>query len=317
MGERQPAAAQLAVGDRQGVLVGLVAHLAAENLRGGVVICPGRSAKLEPGRGRRRQAEVGQLDGVAEDQHVARLDVAVLDCHHSAVQFVLPGIEVIESASDLRQVAAHLAGFQRRVELSQADLEQFGERSLGQFHRHDDVAHLRPDAVRIDQVGVPQLAERLEGAELAGGLHAVATRDKLEGHTRTVGHIGLPDLAIAALTQMPAEVIARIGLEAGLQRLCDHGHPFPVGARSSWRDRRKRGENASETGYLMNSTGAPGMASGIPKCRPVLAGRRQVGPACRAGPVRPALPEGVMDEPDKGTSRSRPAGGTYLTPAGP
>ena len=81
LGKWQFSRAQFVVGDRQRVLIGVIAGLVLEQLRRRVSLGAGAGGgrHADIGRDRPRQAIVADLHFIADDQQVARFDVAVLN----------------------------------------------------------------------------------------------------------------------------------------------------------------------------------------------------------------------------------------------
>ena len=106
--------AHLAIGHRQSILIGAVAEFPLEDFRRHVFERSGPAMKLQGGSRQRRQPEVSQLDDFAEEEHVAGLDVAMLNGDAPAVDDVLAVVEKIERVGGLGQVVVNLVGRDRR-----------------------------------------------------------------------------------------------------------------------------------------------------------------------------------------------------------
>src|SRR5207245_2028551 len=142
------------------------AEPALEDLRGRVVERPGPAVDLDLGGGQGGEPEVAQLDRLAEQQQVGGLDVAVLDADALPVDDVLPAVQEVEGPGRLRQVVADVVEDQPGAELHLVGLEQVQQAAVGQGHGDDDVTPAAPDLVDVNQVGVAQPADDLDGAHL-------------------------------------------------------------------------------------------------------------------------------------------------------
>ena len=108
---------------------------------------------------RRCQAVVGQLGGLANEEDVVRLHVAVLEADPSAFARVLAGVQKVECLRDLPHVAAQLRRVDMLCEIVVIEQHQVEQRRIGQLHVDDDVSRDRPDLVRLDQVRVIERQE--------------------------------------------------------------------------------------------------------------------------------------------------------------
>src|SRR5207245_8016783 len=96
--------------------------------------------------------------------------------------------------------------------------QQIGEAALGHFHSDDNVAPVHQDIVNLNEAGMFQLADGLNGLDLTRRGHVVPAGNEFEGQEAALGLLPLPDLGEAAFAQRLAEFAPRIRLHAYLQR---------------------------------------------------------------------------------------------------
>ncbi len=214
--ERQGAGEHLLVDDGQAVLGAVPAHLAAQQLRGAV---ERRQAPLL-GHGFGPvvvelvdQAEVGELDVVADEEQVGRLDVEVLQA--------VPEVDEVEGFGGLAHVAEQLVAVDAALPGGPALGEEVGEVAVGQFHDEDEFAVEDFNAVDGQQKGVAHGLDELDGPEfeaggvLGPGLDVGVALDELDGLEDAAGRLALPDFAEAAAAERFDEPVAGQGLGAG------------------------------------------------------------------------------------------------------
>ncbi len=218
--ERQFAGEQFVIGHGEAVLIAGGTRLAAERFRRGVHRADdarpaGRRLPRRPGQAA-DEAEVGDLDVVAEQQQVVRLDVqveeAVAEVHHvqNFGRFPKPR----------QQVAARHAGLAYRLVMAQLVEQAF----VGQFHDDDEHAVDDLDAVHRQQERMTDGADVFEGLQLQFGVDAFGVEavglvaDELDRLEEAAGRLTLPDLAEAALAERFEESVAGQGFRLRLQK---------------------------------------------------------------------------------------------------
>src|SRR4029079_3036920 len=122
------------------------------DLRGGVGDRPGPGV-LDGGGGQGDgPAEVAELDGVADQEQVARPDVGVLDADGPAEGGVPAGVQEVEGGGRLGQVLARQGGGQAGQVVFPAGGHDVGQAAVGQLHRHHHVPGEADHRVDPEQV---------------------------------------------------------------------------------------------------------------------------------------------------------------------
>ena len=203
------AAAQLAVGHRQAVLVGMSRRLPAEALgcrvgqRAGAG-APGGAAIQDP-----RLAEIGHLGAVAEEQDVLRLEVAMLEADPIPPLEHMPiAVEIIDRGGDVGQVAEQFFAGDSAQALRGRFQQAVSQGAVRQLHADDqDVLDLPgPEAdheVRVsnppDHFQGPQFGRSTPGREV----------DELQCDEESAGSFRLPDLPESPPASAPDQPITR------------------------------------------------------------------------------------------------------------
>ena len=215
--ERQATAPEVAVRDRQGVLVRLAEGLFFEELWGRV---GGRHAAGVTGLGvfqDPRQAEIGHLHAAPDQQQVLRLDVPVLDPHRLCTPRGVAGlVQVVEPPGRVQEMLVDLRRGDAGEPLAGGLAEAVQERPLGQFHRDDEVPPDLPGPEGGQKVGVADVLDDLQGAEFERP-DRLGQAHELQRQLEPARPGGLPDFAAAAPAEPLDQSVSGDGLRAGLQ----------------------------------------------------------------------------------------------------
>ena len=205
--ERPLAGEQFLVDDGQAVLVAVVADAAAKGFRRGV---QRRDAAQDARRGGALQvldqAEIADLDAVADEEQVARLDVEVLE----AVLVV----HVVEAFGRVPDVAQQRVARDADQAGRQAVLEGIVQTAIRPLHDDDEFAGDFLDAVHRQNERVAHLLDAVKGLLFLFGAGAVhvegveVAEDELDGFEEAAGRLALPDLAEAAAAERLDQAVA-------------------------------------------------------------------------------------------------------------
>jgi hypothetical protein len=216
--KRPPAGEQFLVDDGQAVLVAVAADGVFKRFRGGI---DRRNAAGQRGGHAFEvldQAEVRDLDVVADQEQVLRLDVEVL-------QLVLH-VHQVEGLGRLFQVAQQLGARDAWKSLGPALLVTRFEVAVGQLHDDEELTLDDVEAFQRQDVRVTDRLDAAEGLQLLGhgaavgadGLHVAV--DDLDGLVQAARRFTLPDLAEAAASEEFEQAIAWYRLGTGLEGVC-------------------------------------------------------------------------------------------------
>ena len=160
------------------------------------------------------QAEVGDLDPIADEEEVARLDVQVL-------QAVLL-VHVIESDGRVADVAEEGVAGDADQAGREALLEGVVEILIGQLHDDNELAFDDLDAVHGQDEGVADFLDAVEGLQLLLGARPIGVQrvevavDELDGLEQAAGRLAFPGFAKAAAAEGLDEAIPGNRLRIGL-----------------------------------------------------------------------------------------------------
>jgi hypothetical protein len=125
---------------------------------------------------------------------------------------MLSCIEEVQGVCSVGQQQASVLGDHGCSQPVLVDLEQIFQVSSCQFHSHDDIAGDRPDSLDFEEVGMLELLNDLEGADLASSRLLPGTGEEFHGNTLLGSSLCFPDLAEGARTEAPDQAIAADGL---------------------------------------------------------------------------------------------------------
>src|SRR5512135_84963 len=109
-----------------------------------------------------RQAEVGHLDAVADQQQVLRLDVPVLNPLRLSTLGGMAGlVQVVDPLRRVQEMLEDLGGRDPPESLTDGLPETVQEGPFGQLHRDDEGVVALPGAEGGQQVGMAELADDL------------------------------------------------------------------------------------------------------------------------------------------------------------
>ena len=102
---------------------------------------------------------------------------------------VVAVVKKIQSVGDLRQVHTDLFRHDRGVEFLLVGVQQISQAALGHFHSDDNVAPVHQDIVNLNEAGMFQLADGLNGLDLTRRGHVVPAGNEFEGQQAALGFL--------------------------------------------------------------------------------------------------------------------------------